>query len=159
MSGYFYVFIIYLIVCEVLKCFSISENSLVKYALYCISLLLTFVVCSVIFNFLIELPESFDNGRIDQYGTEVLNSQSYNELVMDAFDEIVKEDICKASHLKFDISISPQRVELEYDDSDIENVKIRGIFIDLRETAHINDVYELQEYISDIYMCKCEVIV
>lgn len=157
MSVLFCVFILYLVLCELIKCFSLSDSTVIRYASYSISLLVLVCVCSPFLGFLADFPERLKNGEAYGYEEITMSVSSLNDMVLDEFDVILREDVCEVSEIKFGISIDPRCVTLDYDKSDIECVRILLISLDLRECTYVNNVFELQEYISEVYMCKCEV--
>ena len=158
MQNIFYVLIVYLFFIETIKCFSVSDGELHRYASYSASLVLIIFLCNPMFDFLFGIPDLIEKEQINNNIDDAIISIGYNELVFDEFDKLMKDNICRDSLYRFDIDISRDNVDVEYDDSDIENVHLVRINIDLRDGVYIGNVRELQEYLADIYLCSCEVI-
>lgn len=88
----------------------------------------------------------------------VYTAFDYKMLVIEKTGDNLKKEISSIARQRYNILLSSDKITIEYDDTDIENVLIKKVLLDLREVYVIMNAKELEEYITELLCCDCEVI-
>ena len=134
------------------------NGSMSKYVMFCVAICFMSFLLTPVFGFIHNVPKFFENGKIDSYNYDCLAAFSYKELLLNSTDNSLRSVVCEISLNKFDIVVDDENVLFEYDAQDVSNVIIKSITIDLTDYINIRNVRELEEYISDMFLCRCEVL-
>ena len=111
-----------------------------------------------VFRFVQNIPESLDRGSIDSFDNNTLGKFSYNDLLLEATDDSLRRAVCEVSQKRFDIWVDENNVLFDYNTEETTNVIINSITIDLKEYPKVKNIRELEEYLSDMFLCRCEVL-
>ena len=150
-------FVITIIVSLLSKVFK-HNGSMSKYAMFCVGICFMSFMLTPVFRFVQNIPESLDRGSIDSFDNNTLGKFSYNDLLLEATDDSLRRAVCEVSQKRFDIWVDENNVLFDYNTEETTNVIINSITIDLKEYPKVKNIRELEEYLSDMFLCRCEVL-
>ncbi len=108
-----------------------------------------------IFSFFTDINDQF---KIEYNDPTLDVNDELNVLLLDETDKQLKKGISDILSSKFNMNLLPEKISLTYDAYDKQNIKISKIQIDTRDIKVIKDLYEMRYFISEMFMCECEVI-
>ncbi|MBQ2863546.1 MAG: hypothetical protein IJE84_05150, partial [Clostridia bacterium] len=134
-----------------------QNGSTGKYVMFCVAICFVSFIITPVFQFVQSIPKLLENGKVDSFEYDSVSLFSYNEMLLDSTDKSLRDLVCEISRNKFNIIIDGECVIFDYDKQDFSNVIIKSIEIDLSGSLNTKNIRELEEYISDMFMCNCEV--
>lgn len=132
-------------------------SKLRRYVAFSIGVICVYTVFSPIVSFFSRFNGDVTSGLIDLSGTENVFSVNTNEWILSETDDELRYNISQIIRAKFSIPVSKEMITLYYDKSDYERIKIIKTEIDLSAITVIRDLNEMQQYLSEMLLCECEV--
>ena len=102
-----------------------------------------------------DVPYSF---TIEESKYDLVSNIDINKWILRQTDDELRRSLRSVAKEKFDIDVSEEKIYVTYDSTDLDNVKITKVTVDLSDALIIKNMRELQYYISDMMLCDCEVI-
>lgn len=130
-----------------------DESETSKFVNFLVSAVVCVVLLSPIHSLLKTLPEllSYD---IEAYAEVDSDEAVYADSIINAAIDNIKRDISLSLQKKF--SIDAEKIEIEYDSSDIENIVINKVVIFIQKgNKYISS--DICRYLSSLLSCECEV--
>ena len=81
------------------------------------------------------------------------------EWTMRMTDVQLRSSIKNTVKERFGIDVPTEKINISYDTSDYSSVRIITVKIDMSENIIVKDLRELEDYISDMMQCDCEVLI
>ena len=158
MNRYIFFFVLWSVILPFLKCLLSDFGTIKRYMLMCASIIMVYSLLAPLYNLVMDIPRILEEGRIDEYTRDISSYDEYEKLIVEQTDRELRYAICEIARTRFDINVEAERITISYDTQDLENVEILSIKIDVSDELSILNLNELSGYISDMFMCECEVI-
>ena len=134
-----------------------TEGKLHRYTGYILSLIIISMLLSPIGSFITFCKDAQKYLNFDSENTKPDYTVDGTVLIVQETDKEIKRGISDIAKAKYEIMLPVDNIRIEYDTSDIEKIEIKHIYISVNNTILIKNLNEFCYYISDMFMCKCEV--
>lgn len=129
----------------------LKKHACVTLSIVCVVSLLNTVFCALSFVGSLDVSDVIDLNyqpmTVDIQGVILTNT-----------DAELKASLSSIAKSKYGIGVKSNRIRIDYNKNDYNDVKIIKVTVDLSDTQVIMNAKELESYIEDLLCCECEVI-